>query len=107
MLDGYAERYEAFTALATTIVAASVDDAAKAAEVGANLPFTVAHSVTREQGDLIGSWWDERRDFIQPSEFILNHKGRVMHSTYSSSPVGRTDPQETLVLLNYLSQRSS
>jgi len=87
------------------VVAASVDNVEKAAEVGASLPFPVAHGVTREQGELMGSWWDEKRDFIQPSEFILNHKGRVMHSTYSSSPVGRTDPQETLVLLNYLSQR--
>ncbi len=89
------------------MVAASVDDPEKAAEVSAHLPFPVAHSVTREQGDLLGSWWEEKRDFIQPSEFILNHKGRVMHSTYSSSPVGRTDPEETLVLLNFLSQRRS
>ena len=76
-----------------------------AKRLAAGLPFPVVHSVTREQGDLIGAWWEEKRDFIQPSEFILNHKGRVMHSTYSSSPVGRTDPGETLVLLNYLSSR--
>ena len=69
------------------------------------LPFPIAHEVSREQGDLIGAWWDEKRDFMQPSEFILNHSRRVLHSTYSSSPVGRTDPQEALVLLNYLSSR--
>jgi hypothetical protein len=87
------------------VVAASADDAEHAREVGAGLPFPVAHGVTRDQGDAMGAWWDEKRDFIQPSEFILNHKGRVMHSTYSSSPVGRTDPAEALVLLNFLSQR--
>jgi peroxiredoxin len=86
-------------------VAATSEGAEKTAEVAAGLPFPVAHSVSREQGDLIGAWWEEKRDFIQPSEFILNHKGRVMHSTYSSSPVGRTDPEETLVLLNFLSAR--
>ena len=84
-------------------MAASHDGRERAEEVGNPLPFPVAHGVTREQGDSFGAWWDEKRDFIQPSEFILNHKGRVMHSTYSSSPVGRTDPQETLVLLGYLS----
>ena len=83
-------------------MAASHDGRERAEEVGNPLPFPVAHGVTREQGDSFGAWWDEKRDFIQPSEFILNHKGRVMHSTYSSSPVGRTDPQETLVLLGYL-----
>lgn len=86
-------------------MAASHDVREKAEEVGKPLPFPVAHGVTREQGDSFGAWWDEKRDFIQPSEFILNHKGRVMHSTYSSSPVGRTDPQETLVLLGYLTSR--
>jgi hypothetical protein len=55
--------------------------------------------------DAIGAWWEEKRDFMQPSEFILNQEGRVIHSTYSSSPVGRTDPAETLVLLNFLESR--
>ena len=87
-------------------MAASVDSMENAQEVGASLPFPVAHGVTREQGDSMGAWWEEKRDFIPPSEFIVNHKGRVMHSTYSSSPVGRTDPQETLVLLEYLAQRA-
>ena len=102
LLDAYAERFDAFSQLDTNIVAASHDGRERAEEVGNPLPFPVAHGVTREQGDSFGAWWDEKRDFIQPSEFILNHKGRVMHSTYSSSPVGRTDPQETLVLLGYL-----
>jgi hypothetical protein len=83
-------------------VAASHDAREKADEVGSSLPFPVAHEVSREQGDSIGAWWEEKRDFIQPSEFILNHKGRVIHSTYSSSPIGRTDPEDTLGLLNYL-----
>lgn len=86
-------------------MAASHDVRDKAEEVGSSLPFPVAHGVTREQGDLLDAWWDEKRDFIQPSEFILNHKGRVLHSTYSSSPVGRTDPQEALVLMNFLTSR--
>ena len=86
-------------------MAASHDAPDKAAEVAANLPFPVAGEVTREQAESIGAWWDDQRDFMQPSEFILNHRGRVMHSTYSSSPVGRTDPAEALVLLQYLSAR--
>jgi peroxiredoxin len=88
-----------------SIVAGSRDDRDKADEVGAPLPFPVAYGVTREQANAIGAWWEEKRDFMQPSEFILNHDGRVIHSTYSSSPVGRTDPAETLVLLNYLESR--
>ena len=86
-------------------MAASHDERDKAEEVGNGLPFPVAHEVSRKQGDLLGAWWEEKRDFMQPSEFILNHTGRVMHSSYSSSPVGRTDPEETLVLMKFLTAR--
>lgn len=58
----------------------------------------------RDLGNAIGAFWDERRDFIQPSEFVINQKGRVLSSTYSSSPIGRVDPEEALVLVNFLVQ---
>ena len=88
-----------------SIVAASVDSEEKTAEVAADLGFPVAHGVTRAIGDRIGAWWEERRDHIQPSEFVLTGRGRVLSSTYSSSPIGRVDPEETLTLLRILSSR--
>ena len=66
------------------------------------LNFPVAYGVTRDSGNALGSWWDERRDFIQPSEFVLSPKGKVMFSAYSNAPVGRMDPAETLTLIRYL-----
>ena len=71
-------------------------------EVAEPLNFPVAYGVNREIGNALGSWWEERRDFIQPSEFVLNTQGKVMFSTYSNSPVGRMDPAETLTLIKYL-----
>lgn len=65
------------------------------------LSFPVAHGMTRANGDAVGAWWDDRRDHIQPSEFILKGN-RVMASTYSNSPVGRMDPAETLALLKFI-----
>ena len=58
-------------------------------------------------GDAIGAWWEERRNFIQPSEFILRQDGRVLSSTYSSSPVGRMDPQETLAFMQMVAKPRS
>ena len=57
--------------------------------------------MSRADGDTVGAWWEERRDHIQPSEFILRGD-RVIASTYSNSPVGRMDPAETLSLLQFL-----
>lgn len=73
--------------------------------MAAPLNFPVAFGVTREDGNRLGAWWEERRDFIQPSEFVLNPAGKVMFSTYSNSPVGRMDPAETLTLIEFLNSQ--
>jgi hypothetical protein len=70
--------------------------------VAQDLEIPIAYGVTRDQGDAMGAWWEARRDHIQPSEFVLSQSGKVMFSTYSNSPVGRMDPEETLTLLKFL-----
>ena len=67
-----------------------------------DLEIPIAYGVTRDQGNAMGAWWEPRRDHIQPSEFVLSQSGKVMFSTYSKSPVGRMDPEETLTLLKFL-----
>jgi hypothetical protein len=85
-----------------SIFAGSVDSEEDTLKVAAELSFPVAYGMTRAAGDTIGAWWEERRNHIQPSEFLLTSSGRVMSSTYSSSPVGRMDPAETLKLVTFL-----
>ena len=89
-----------------SLFAASVDSEQDTLAVAADLGFPVAWGVTRETGDRLGAFWDERRQHIQPSEFLITRTGRVMSSTYSSSPVGRMDPQETLLFAKILASRS-
>lgn len=88
--------------MGASIYAASVDSLEKTLEVAEQLSFPVGWGVDREIGNALGSFWDDRRDFIQPTEFVVTGKGRILSSTYSSSPVGRTDPEEALVLLKIL-----
>jgi len=57
--------------------------------------------VTRELGDKPGSFWEDRRNIIQPTEFIVNGNGLIYASTYSSSPVGRIDPEEALAAIRF------
>ena len=91
--------------MGVSIIAGSVDSEEKTLEVAADLSFPVAFGMTRGDADLIGAWWDDRRDHIQPSEFVLMGDGRVLSSTYSSSPVGRVDPAEALTLLQFIDSR--
>lgn len=54
---------------------------------------------------MIGAWWNERRGIIQPSEFILDGDGRVMASTYSSTPIGRIEPGDALKRVHFLERK--
>ncbi|MDA9902216.1 peroxiredoxin family protein [Gammaproteobacteria bacterium] len=105
MLKGYEERRAALEEQGVSVVAASVDSESKALEVAANLGFPVAWGVSREDGEKIGAWWEPVRNCIQPSEFVLGKNGKVIFSNYSNSPVGRMDPEETLVLIKYLNEQ--
>lgn len=105
MLAGYEERRDAFAAEGVGIVAGTVDSEEQTLEVAEPLGFPVAFGMTREDGDAIGAWWDERRNHIQPSEFVVSQSGRVLMSTYSNSPIGRMDPAEVLTLIKFLNQQ--
>ena len=86
-------------ALGVKIVAASIDPIDKAKEVAAELSFPVGYGVTRTQADQLGSWWEERRSIIQPSEFLLAADGKVRSATYSSGPIGRVDAADVVKLV--------
>ncbi|MFT7686751.1 MAG: hypothetical protein ACI9FB_002097 [Candidatus Azotimanducaceae bacterium] len=102
MLTGYEERRAAFLEEGVSIIAGTVDTEEQTLEVSKDLGFPVAYGMTRADGDAVGSWWEERRNHIQPSEFVLTKSGKVMTSTYSNSPVGRVDPAEALSLIRFL-----
>lgn len=91
-----------FARLNAAVIAASVDDEADARPVADQLSFPVAFSVSRDDALRIGAFWDAHGQHLQPSEFILGDDGHVIASTYSSSPVGRMDPEDVLALLNFL-----
>ena len=84
--------------LETTIIAVSVDNQEQAQEVkGKGLSFPIAYGATKEDGDLIGSWWSEDRGgYIQPSEFLLGRGGVVLGAMYASGPVGRMGADEAI-----------
>ena len=104
-MAGFEKQREVLAELGVSIVAGCVDSEEQTAEVAAELGFPVAWGMTREQGELVGAWWDEGREFIQPSEFFMTGSGKVLASTYSSSPVGRMDPEDAVTLARFIIQR--
>ena len=88
-------------ALGAKVFAASVDPVDKAREVAAEVSFPVGYGVTREIGGKLGSWWEDRRSIIQPSEFVLGADGRILASSYSDGPIGRIDAADVIKMINF------
>jgi hypothetical protein len=82
-------------------VAASVDTGEHASGIASTVSFPVAEGVTREMADALGSWWEDRRSIIQPSEFILDDAGAVRLSNYSSGAIGRIDAESAVKLISF------
>jgi len=101
-LAAFSELKGEFDGLDVGVLAASVDGRDKAAEVQDGLEFPIAYGITKDQAGSIGSWWEDRRSIIQPSEFILSGSGKVVSATYSSGPIGRLMPDDAIKLIRFL-----
>ncbi len=102
---GFANEIEALDSVGAKVVVASVDAIDKAKEVADEVSFPVAFGVTREVADALGSWWEDRRGIIQPSEFIVGADGKIVISSYSSGPIGRIDAADVVKIINFYESR--
>ena len=84
------------------VVAASVDPIDKAREFAAGLSFPIGYGATRAIGEQLGAWWEEKRSFIQPAEFVVSAEGKVLASSYSAGPLGRMDAAEVVRMANFV-----
>ena len=102
---GFEQNKQALDALGASVVCASVDPVDKAREVANEVSFPVGYGVTRDVANALGSWWEERRQIIQPSEFILGPDDKVLASSYSDGPLGRILGDDVVKLVTFFEQR--
>jgi peroxiredoxin len=100
-LDGFSKAKDELDKLGVQVVAASVDDLENAKKIADQNNFPIGYGVTKAMADTLGSWWEERRQIIQPSEFVINAEGKVMVSSYSDGPLGRIDAGDVIKLINF------
>lgn len=93
---GFRDARSDLDALNAKVVAASVDPLDKAKEVADEVGFPVGFGVTRAEADALGAWWEDRRQIVQPSEFLLDASGKVLASSYSDGPLGRVDAADVV-----------
>ena len=103
---GYEQHKQQLKELGASVVCASVDPLERAQEVAAEVSFPVGYGVTRAIADTLGSWWEDRRQIIQPSEFILGPDNTVLASSYSDGPVGRTIAEDAVRFIAFQIERA-
>ena len=89
-----------------SIIAGSVDSEEKLAEISDDIGFPVAFGMSRDVSEKFGAWWDEERNFIQPSDFFMTGSGKVIASSYASSPIGRMEPEDAMMLAKFIIDKS-
>ena len=90
-MAGFEEHRQDLEELDIRVIAASTDQIDRAHEVADEVSFPVAYEVQRSVANALGSWWEDRRGLIQPSEFLINCQGKVVCASYSDGPIGRFD----------------
>ena len=102
---GFEKEKEGLDKLGVTVLAISVDAEDDARPVADEVSFAVAHSATKDHADAIRAWWGEDRKIFQPSEFIVRADGEILHSSYSSGPLARTDGADVVRWLTRREER--
>lgn len=88
------------------VVASSVDPIDKAQEVADEVNFPIGYGLTKDTADLLGSWWEDRRQIIQPSEFIIDaESNKIIAASYSDGPLGRIDSADVVKMVNFYESR--
>ena len=102
---GFAENKAELDNISCSVVAASIDTENQSKEVADEVNFPIGEGVTSEIAEALGSWWEDRRQIIQPSEFILGPDDNVIASSYADGPLGRMQAKDVVKLINFYESR--
>ena len=100
-MGGFSEHYSELQSLGASVLAASTDTLDNSQEIAADTPYPVCFGVTREQAATLGSWWEDRRGLIQPSDFVLGADANVLSATYSTGPIGRLEAADAIRFIQF------
>ena len=89
------------------MIAATAEPLEKAQEVAGKVSLPIAYGVTKDQTDQFGAWWEDRRQIVQPSDFVLNEAGKVMSATYSTGPIGRLEAADAIRFIQFMEKQKA
>ena len=67
-----------------------------------DLKFPIGYGVDKDTSDNLGGYWEPRRNFAQPSEFLITPSGKMAQVSYSDGPLSRTEAGDVIKLVGFL-----
>jgi len=55
--------------------------------------------------ETLGCWYEEKRNILQASAFIIDPQRNILNVTYSSGPIGRLRAQDALGLIGFYAKQ--
>jgi peroxiredoxin len=101
-LGGFSELLDKLKDMNISVVAASSDPQDKAAELAAEYGFPIGYGVDQAMIESLGGYWEARREFAQPAEFVLVPSGKIAQLSYSDGPLARTEAADVLKMVTFL-----
>ena len=101
-MGGFSEHLDELKGRGVTVVAASSDPQEKAAEMAADLGIPIGYGVDQETIESLGGYWEPRRNFAQPAEFLLAPSGKIAQLSYSDGPLARTEAGDVIKVVDFL-----
>lgn len=99
-----------FEKLGARVVAASVEglDEAKKTVTEQGLSFPVGYGLDAlEVAARCGAFYDAERKFLHSTGFLLGPDGSVRIAAYSTGPIGRLTPADSLRLIEYYQKQDA
>lgn len=97
-------------ALNTSVYALSTDplDQAAITVEQHGLDFPVIYGVDGPKtAELLGAWYEARRNIVQPANFILNPKREIVQLSMAMGPIGRFTTEDVLRNLKFMQEKAA
>ena len=109
-MAGFQEKLAEFTALGTSVYALSTDplDQARITVEQHGLTFPVIYGVDGPKtAELLGAYYEARRNIVQPTNFILNPKHEIVQLSLAMGPIGRFTPEDALRNVKFMQEKAA
>lgn len=106
----FAYVYDVIRALGAEVYALTTDSEEHVREVSERhgLKFPVLYGMDGPKtAELLDAWYEERRNIIQPADFLLLPDRTIGAMSFASGPLGRFTAAEVLSQIQFLKQKAA